>query len=140
MNATAWLWEFGDGATSTDQHPVHTYATNGPFTVLLTAERGTCEDTASVELVNVGIEEAGGAVSIGLAPNPAGAVLRITSSHAMDGIQVLDLSGRTISSIVPAARSREFDLRTDGLPGGLYVLEVTAASVKGRKTFVRAGW
>jgi len=140
VNATTWLWDFGDGATSTDQHPVHTYATNGPFTVLLTAERGTCEDTASVELVNVGIAEADGAVSIGIAPNPAGALLRITSSRAMDGIQVLDLSGRTISSIVPAARSREFELRTDGMPGGLYVLEVTAAGVKGRKTFVRAGW
>lgn len=140
VNATAWLWEFGDGATSTDQHPVHTYATNGPFTVLLTAERGTCEDTASVELVNVGIEEVGGAVSIGLAPNPAGAVLRITSSHAMDGIQVLDLSGRTISSIVPAARSREFTLRTGDLPGGLYVLEIASGHRKGRETFVKAGW
>ena len=139
VNATAWHWDFGDGNTSTDQNPVHTYATNGPFTVLLTAERGTCEDTASVELVNVGIEELAGAVHIGLAPNPAGAVLRITSSHAMEGIKVLDLAGRTINNIVLATRAREFELRTDGMPGGLYVLEVTAAGIKGRKTFVRAG-
>ena len=140
VNTTAWLWDFGDGNTSTDQHPVHTYATDGTFTVLLTAKRGSCNDTASVALVNVGIEELSGSVHIGLAPNPAGAVLRITSSHAMEEIRLLDLAGRTISSIVPAARTREFELRTDGMPGGLYVLEVTATGVKGRKTFVRASW
>lgn len=32
---TAWLWEFGDGATSTDQHPTHTYAVSGRYTVRL---------------------------------------------------------------------------------------------------------
>ncbi len=139
VNATAWLWDFGDGNTSTDQNPVHTYAAAGTYNVLLTAKRGSCNDTASVELVNVGIEELAGSVHIGIAPNPAGAVLRITSSHAMEGIKVLDLAGRTINSIVPATRTREVELRTDGLPGGMYVLEVASEGRKGRKTFVRAG-
>ena len=31
-----WLWNFGDGLTSTDQNPSHTYATPGTKTVLLT--------------------------------------------------------------------------------------------------------
>ena len=33
---TSWLWDFGDGTTSTLENPVHTYATNGTFTVKLT--------------------------------------------------------------------------------------------------------
>ncbi len=33
---TAWLWEFGDGATSTQQNPAHTYAEDGVYTVRLT--------------------------------------------------------------------------------------------------------
>jgi Zn-dependent metalloprotease len=33
----AWLWNFGDGTTSTLQHPAHSYLTNGTFTVSLTA-------------------------------------------------------------------------------------------------------
>lgn len=33
---THWLWEFGDGATSTAQNPVHTYAAPGNYTVRLT--------------------------------------------------------------------------------------------------------
>lgn len=34
-NPTAWLWDFGDTSTSTEQNPQHTYASNGAFTVRL---------------------------------------------------------------------------------------------------------
>ncbi len=33
---TGWSWSFGDGGTSTDQHPSHAYDCGGPFTVTLT--------------------------------------------------------------------------------------------------------
>ncbi|MEN6513014.1 PKD domain-containing protein [Methanoculleus sp.] len=36
-SSTAWLWTFGDGATSTEQHPVHTYTAAGTYTVSLNA-------------------------------------------------------------------------------------------------------
>ncbi|MDA8241246.1 MAG: PKD domain-containing protein [Nitrospiraceae bacterium] len=37
-NATSWLWDFGDGGSSTLQNPTHTYQTTGnPFAVTLTA-------------------------------------------------------------------------------------------------------
>jgi gliding motility-associated-like protein len=31
-----WFWDFGDGNTSTDQNPVHTYAAKGNYTISLT--------------------------------------------------------------------------------------------------------
>ncbi len=34
---TAWRWDFGDGNTSNEQNPVHTYATPGTYTPMLTA-------------------------------------------------------------------------------------------------------
>ncbi|BDZ70889.1 hypothetical protein GCM10025861_14060 [Methanobacterium petrolearium] len=34
---TSWYWEFGDGETSTDQNPKHTYYTAGYYTVKLNA-------------------------------------------------------------------------------------------------------
>jgi len=37
---TAWSWSFGDGATSTDQHPVHTYTAPGNYTVALSVDGG----------------------------------------------------------------------------------------------------
>lgn len=33
--ATAWSWDFGDGQTSTERHPLHTYTDNGLYTVSL---------------------------------------------------------------------------------------------------------
>jgi len=35
---TAWSWEFGDGAISTDRDPVHVYATVGSYTPRLTVQ------------------------------------------------------------------------------------------------------
>ena len=32
----SWSWDFGDGTTSTQQNPVHTYATDGSYSVALT--------------------------------------------------------------------------------------------------------
>jgi PKD repeat protein len=34
--ATSWLWNFGDGTTSTQQNPSHIYLNNGSYTVMLT--------------------------------------------------------------------------------------------------------
>lgn len=34
---TSWLWDFGDGSTSTSQNPTHTYNAGGYYTVTLTA-------------------------------------------------------------------------------------------------------
>lgn len=43
-----WAWEFGDGATSTEQHPVHTYTTAGAYTVNLTVTNGYDSDETSI--------------------------------------------------------------------------------------------
>jgi PKD repeat protein len=42
---TAWTWAFGDGVTSTDQHPVHTYTDPGTYTVSLTVDDAAGSDT-----------------------------------------------------------------------------------------------
>jgi len=36
--ATSWKWSFGDGATSTEQNPLHAYRTGGDFIVTLEVE------------------------------------------------------------------------------------------------------
>jgi PKD repeat protein len=46
---TSWSWDFGDGQTSTDRNPVHTYTKAGIYTVSLTAKNGGGQDTATKE-------------------------------------------------------------------------------------------
>jgi len=47
-NATTYLWDFGDGNMSTEINPTHTYATDGDFTVILTATNDCGSSTTEV--------------------------------------------------------------------------------------------
>lgn len=40
--ADRWLWDFGDGGSSTQQNPQYTYQNSGTFTVMLTAWNNGC--------------------------------------------------------------------------------------------------
>jgi PKD repeat protein len=58
----SWLWDFGDGATSTEQNPIHTYNEVGWYTVSLTATNAYCSDTSTrwdyIHALNGAIREA----------------------------------------------------------------------------------
>lgn len=49
-----WLWDFGDGQTSTEQNPEHTYTAPGTYTVALTVSNDTCKHTSqqTIKVVN----------------------------------------------------------------------------------------
>ncbi len=46
---TAWAWNFGDGATSAEQHPSHTYTQAGSYTVTLAATNAAGQGANSKE-------------------------------------------------------------------------------------------
>ena len=46
---TSWSWDFGDGATSTEQNPSHTYTDAGTYTVSL-AVTGPCGSDTEVKV------------------------------------------------------------------------------------------
>lgn len=50
---TSWSWNFGDGGTSTQQNPSHTYAANGTYTVCLTATNAGGSSTQVCKQVTV---------------------------------------------------------------------------------------
>ncbi len=47
---TSWLWDFGDGNTSTMQNPSHTYASPGMYTVCLTVSNISGSDVVCLVL------------------------------------------------------------------------------------------
>lgn len=49
-NAAKWNWDFGDGATSTEQSPAHTYSAAGNYTVTLTVSNTDGQNTKTSQI------------------------------------------------------------------------------------------
>ncbi len=64
---TGWLWDFGDGESSTEQNPSHTYEDDGVFKVTLTATN----DVGSAYVTKTWFVTAGNAVPAQHAPGMA---------------------------------------------------------------------
>ena len=84
---TSWLWNFGDGTTSTEQSPSHQYLNRGAYTVTLTATGNDGVDTIAVP----------NAVRI-YQPAVAGFAANPTSGFAPLDVQFTDQSTGDISA------------------------------------------
>lgn len=62
-NVSDWLWDFGDGATSTEQNPTHTYTAAGVYDVSLTVRYGGLEpESTATKTEYIKVASAGGYV------------------------------------------------------------------------------
>jgi len=98
-NATSYLWDFGDGNTSTEENPIHTYATAGSYDVNLTAFNQTCEDNTEQQITVplVSIDESLFSENFIIYPNPGNGVFNINLAGSEDiKINIYDQTGRVI--------------------------------------------
>ncbi len=67
----SWLWDFGDGSTSTSQHPSHSYTVVGSYDVTLTVgtDDGESDSVTKTAFVLIG--------SVYVEPGPSNAVIEI---------------------------------------------------------------
>ncbi|OWY25292.1 PKD domain-containing protein [Sphingobacteriales bacterium UPWRP_1] len=59
---TSWNWDFGDGNTSTDANPAHTFAAAGTYNVTLTIGNGLCTHTLTKPVTIYNLPDASFAV------------------------------------------------------------------------------
>src|SRR6185436_1199087 len=74
IGAISWSWTFGDGGTSTEQNPTHTYDCFGiaVYTVCLTAFDGCSSSTFcdTIDLICEGVSEISQQQNFDIYPNP----------------------------------------------------------------------
>ncbi|MEX1001302.1 MAG: M4 family metallopeptidase [Crocinitomicaceae bacterium] len=58
MNGTSFQWDFGDGNTSTDLSPTHTYSSLGDYTIQLIADGGACGIDTTIWIDYIAIDTA----------------------------------------------------------------------------------
>ncbi len=120
-NPDSWLWDFGDGNTSTEQNPTHTYTSSGDYTVCLTVSNSAGTDTAcqTISVTVTGLTEAWSHLSLALYPNPASSELHVQIDWA-EPLQweLYDALGRKV-------RARTFvqtaTVQVTDLPQGTYL-------------------
>lgn len=108
---TAWQWTFGDGTSSSEQHPSHTYDTAGMYTVALTATNAQGSNTKSLS---------NGIVVAGL-PTPV-----TTATPTLLPETVAETPIVTVSTAAPSAEVSPMD--TSSLPI-IPILVVVAAVI-----------
>lgn len=128
--STSWLWDFGDGDTSTQQNPTHTYTNNGTYLVRLTVDPGSCFKQKNVTISVTGQAElATSGPQIELIPNPASnfAELRLSSEFEQDiEITLVDVTGKVLRETVLKRGIENLRLDLTGYVPGMYFVRLSA--------------
>lgn len=150
-----YLWEFGDGTTSSDPYPTHTYANNGPYLLCLTITGGGCTDTYCDTIVldpngilvpgqngssgftinifntnSVGVEEVELIEDLNIFPNPSNGQFELlleSKENVAATIEMIDLSGRVLSleQVRFNAGANRIGLQNSNLSVGTYMLRLS---------------
>ena len=124
QNQGTFSWNFGDGATSVEQNPMHTYTQSGSYTVELQAI--VCNDTLiyrqTVVVVATGIPPVEKKMWT-ISPNPADTQLTINSVKPLSVTFVLyDVLGRDLAKQTLSSTTTQ--LSTAHLPAGVYLYQI----------------
>ncbi|MEI7726671.1 MAG: PKD domain-containing protein [Bacteroidota bacterium] len=135
--ATSWLWNFGDGQTSTVQNPVHTYQQTGDYKVCLKAGNGF-SDATSCDSVHLNASVPSKYYRTEIYPNPPKdnkITIRFEQDAASADITLYDFIGQMIcqSRIGPAKKVDPIEWNIPDLAEGAYFLELRFAGI--RKVF-----
>lgn len=124
LDAMSCYWEFGDGSTSTDQHPVHKYEANGTYNCCLTIENTQGDFTFCDEVVVESIPEEQTELKIYV--DPAGESLKINIPYDdYYEIIIFDTWGKPAYSnelFLPA--NAVYEIGLSGMSGGVYIVSV----------------
>lgn len=125
--ATSFKWYFGDGDSSTQNNPTHTYADNGNYIVCVTAVNACGDNTycGYTRVFPTSVKETGFAKGVRVYPNPATSTINIEGIVTGTAIKLTDMMGRLVHS--QTANSTNAVMHIDRLPKGIYILQLVNA-------------
>ncbi len=122
----SYFWEFGDGQTSTDPNPVHTYPSPGVYEVSLTVTN-PCGSHSIAEFIDVSssTHQPGQPFGIRVYPNPASEriVLDFHNPISANGtLEITTINGRSLEVYPLHLPLQHLQIDIGHLPVGLYLL------------------
>lgn len=128
-----YLWDFGDGSTSTLTNPQHTYTTPGTYVVTVIVSGPCGNDTLEITITPaVSLENHNIDLGLSIYPNPTNDVFVIESNttQIISQIKIIDILGKTVyidgkaSSLPLSISTKSLNLQT-----GIYFIEISSQNI-----------
>jgi len=129
-NAKSYNWTFGDGSTSTEQNPQHTYTTGGTFNVILVAT-GIGGSNSTNKSVTILFPVPGANFTFTGTNNPAPCVVTFTSNSTNSTSYLWDFGDGTQTSTL---QNPQHTYTT----GGTFNVQLTATGVGGSNSITKS--
>jgi PKD repeat protein len=131
VNATEYLWDFGDGKHDTVPDPVHMYSNPGKYIVKLEANSDCYSDMKAdtIEIISTGIKVSGLEEKITVFPNPVRENIYIVFADndiPEAEITISDISGKVLLSkqIKNSEHGNKICIRLAHLKAGCYFINI----------------
>jgi PKD repeat protein len=140
-NATRYIWSFGDGNTSVEENPTHTYDRSGLYFATLNAYNDACA-AAATEPVNILLSSSDNwkeKVQIQTFPNPVQTQLNIMLNGLQQErleLRLLNLQGRLVRNLIVRGED-QVQLDVANLASGAYILQVVGSDWQVSSTIVK---
>lgn len=127
--ATSYEWDFGDGITSTDEHPAHNYINDGTFVITLIASNECGSDTLvqQVGVFTTGVDEQEVDYLIRSLGDGHFVIEGLASTAS---VELLSSDGKQLSKTVLIHHGKEVSINLSTYPKGVYYLKVDESTVK----------
>lgn len=136
LAATTYAWNFGDGFTSADKNPTHTYAAAGTYEVSLIAVNACGSDSmkSSVTITAVGINNTVNAKNVMVYPNPNNGKFNVNfqlDSRDNVTVKIVNLNGQTVySNNIGNTSAENLSIDLSELAAGVYTLKVEGVNTQ----------
>ncbi len=136
-NASSYLWDFGDGNSSTEINPMHIYADAGIYQVSLTATFISCDDVVyhdvSVPIVGISKQIVDNPATVLFYPNPSTGYINININQkdlSPVKLTVFNSIGKIIQTTTEKTDLTEIiNLDISDQPKGIYFIKLESASL-----------
>lgn len=128
--ADSYLWDFGDGGSSEEENPTHSYNDFGNYNISLTAISDMCGDsvvTQTIELIT-SISDLALNQPVYVYPNPSAGkfYIQVENEMIIDQMQIIDQQGKIIFKSSEKIENNQL-LNFSGFNQGVYYLKITSA-------------
>jgi len=133
LSATTYAWNFGDGSSSSEENPIHSFENNEYHLVCLAASGPNGNDVfcsnISTDISSTRITKSETISTLNVFPNPFSNEVKIDLNLLRKGAiiaQIIDISGKIIDNqkleLSPGSHSIQFE--TSNLNNGIYILNI----------------